>query len=566
MWKTEYDIIIVGAGVAGASLAYGLASAQPHLRICLLERSLEEPDRIVGELLQPGGVRSLEKLGMADALKNLDSAPVKGYCVLDVREGKQVHIPYPEEARGAGFHYGRFIQALRNKVRERARADASSGGVDLIEATVSNLITRDLEPQVVVGVRATRKGKTGDEQETFSAPLTIVADGCFSNFRSTVLGEENTVKPTVRSHFVGLVVRNVKLPHPNHGTVCLVQNHGPVLLYQIDQGNREGERGTGTRMLVDVSQPFPEDLKEHIATRVCSQLPEEISEPILACLADPDTRIRRMPNSFLPPAPQHVFRMSALPFPLSLLNIPWSLLSLPFSKEAKDEIYVRQQPAKHNGRKEGVMLVGDSYNMRHPLTGGGMTVALHDVVILTRLLSQQAEKSKQHPFGDWSAMNDILRKWYWERKALASTINILSVALYDLFGAEDEDLEILRTGCFKYFERGGACVSEPVSILSGMMPSPSILFYHFFSVAFYAIYILFTTADGRSFAGKVMKAFSVFRTACVVFIPLMWTEIRCWAPSAFSNVPNMLLFGLIVAGAMRLATWPKASASVGVAA
>jgi hypothetical protein len=28
------------------------------------------------------------------------------------------------------------------------------------------------------------------------------------------------------------------------------------------------------------------------------------------------------------------------------------------------------------------------------------------------------------------------------------------------------ELEVLRTGCFKYFELGGECVNGPVSILS----------------------------------------------------------------------------------------------------
>ena len=38
--------------------------------------------------------------------------------------------------------------------------------------------------------------------------------------------------------------------------------------------------------------------------------------------------------------------------------------------------------------KKGVFLIGDSWNMRHPLTGGGpgMTVALNDVVVLRDLL------------------------------------------------------------------------------------------------------------------------------------------------------------------------------------
>ena len=34
----------------------------------------------------------------------------------------------------------------------------------------------------------------------------------------------------------------------------------------------------------------------------------------------------------------------------------------------------------------GALLMGDAFNMRHPLTGGGMTVALSDVVVLQNLL------------------------------------------------------------------------------------------------------------------------------------------------------------------------------------
>jgi len=64
-------------------------------------------------------------------------------------------------------------------------------------------------------------------------------------------------------------------------------------------------------------------------------------------------------------------------------------------------------------------------------------------------------------------MVPILSDWHWQRKGLSSTVNILSVALYDLFGAEDENLFALREGCFKYFERGGECINGPVSLLSG---------------------------------------------------------------------------------------------------
>lgn len=36
--------------------------------------------------------------------------------------------------------------------------------------------------------------------------------------------------------------------------------------------------------------------------------------------------------------------------------------------------------------KPGALLMGDAFNMRHPLTGGGMTVALADIVVLRNLL------------------------------------------------------------------------------------------------------------------------------------------------------------------------------------
>jgi squalene monooxygenase len=105
-------------------------------------------------------------------------------------------------------------------------------------------------------------------------------------------------------------------------------------------------------------------------------------------------RLRRMPNSFLPPHRQARVR-------------------------------------------ESVVLLGDAWNMRHPLTGGGMTVALNDVVLLSHALV--ALGPGELGLGDWARVRSVVKNWESARRPQASTINILSVALYDLFGAEGEN-------------------------------------------------------------------------------------------------------------------------------
>ena len=43
----------------------------------LLERDLAQPDRIVGELLQPGGYLALKRLGLAGAVLGIDAQKVR---------------------------------------------------------------------------------------------------------------------------------------------------------------------------------------------------------------------------------------------------------------------------------------------------------------------------------------------------------------------------------------------------------------------------------------------------------------------------------------------------------
>lgn len=77
-----------------------------------------------------------------------------------------------------------------------------------------------------------------------------------------------------------------------------------------------------------------------------------------------------------------------------------------------------------------------------------MTVAFSDVVLLVEALRPFLQEPSPHPTSDapspistkvtvdWDHIRQAMRDWHWDRKGLSSTINILSIALYDLFSAD----------------------------------------------------------------------------------------------------------------------------------
>ncbi len=60
------DVVVVGGGIAGASLAFGLASR--GLGVVVLEPTLDYPDRVRGEAIMPWGVKEASNLGVDKVL------------------------------------------------------------------------------------------------------------------------------------------------------------------------------------------------------------------------------------------------------------------------------------------------------------------------------------------------------------------------------------------------------------------------------------------------------------------------------------------------------------------
>lgn len=413
--EDDVDVIIVGAGVAGSALAHTLG--KDGRRVHVIERDLTEQDRIVGELLQPGGYLKLIELGLEDCVEEIDAQRVFGYALF--KDGKNTRLSYPLEkfhsdVSGRSFHNGRFIQRMREKA-------ATLPNVQLEQGTVTALLE---EKGTIKGVQY--KTKTGQEM-TACAPLTIVCDGCFSNLRRSLCNP----KVDVPSCFVGLILENCDLPHANHGHVILA-DPSPILFYQISS--------TEVRCLVDVpGQKVPSisngEMAKYLKTVVAPQIPPQIYDAFIAAVDKGN--IRTMPNRSMPAAPY--------PTP-------------------------------------GALLMGDAFNMRHPLTGGGMTVALSDIVVLRDLLRPLCT------LNDAPTLSKYLESFYTLRKPVASTINTLAGALYKVFSSSpDQARKEMRQACFDYLSLGGVFSKGPISLLSGLNPRPLSLVAHFFAVAVYGV-------------------------------------------------------------------------------
>lgn len=475
----EADVVVVGAGVFGCAISYALANQGRS--VILLERWMHEPDRIVGELLQPGGVAALKKLGLGHCLEGIDSIPCHGYTVM--YNGTPKVIPYPtidsagnvthqwsgagKEGKrpvGRGFHHGRFIMQLR-------KACLQHENITVIETEVTNTV-RGEQGDHILGVETkTANKETGSKhKDAFFGQLTIIADGYASKFRKQVISKS----PIVRSKFYALELIDCPLLQPNHALV-IIGSAFPVLLYQI--GTHE------TRALIDVPADIPEaspaagGVRGYIQNCVLPAVPEPIRSAMVKALEDGKIP-RSMPNSWLPPS---------------------------------------KQPAN------GCILLGDAMNMRHPLTGGGMTVAFNDAIILSELLHPDLVPD----LGDTRAIKSAMDTLYWRRKYLTGIVNTLAQALYALFAANDPQLCALQRGCFGYFERG--MTDGPSGMLGAILQRPLVLTYHFFSVAFLAIWMNACDIIGGPLGiWKVPLALIdvvlILWRASVVFVPVMWRE------------------------------------------
>nr|KYP51758.1 Squalene monooxygenase [Cajanus cajan] len=367
------------------------------------------------------------------------------------KDKEKTKLNYPLEK----FSYdvaGRSFHNGRFIQRMREKASALHY-VRIEQGTVTSLLEQD--NKTVIGVKY--KTKDGQELKAY-APLTIVCDGCFSNLRRFLCHP----KVEVLSYSAGLVLENCQLPFENYGNI-IMDYPSFVLFYRISS--------TEIRCLVDIAgQKFPPGgMANYLKTMVASEIPHELHDAFISAIDRGNIRV--MPNR----------SMSADRYPTT----------------------------------PGALLMGDAFNMRHPLTGGGMTVALSDIVLLRDLLKPICD------LNDATSLCKHLESFYILRKPMASTINTLADTPYKVFSASPNDVDAIneiRQTSFDYLSLGRFFSGGYITLLSGLNPSLLSLVLHFSAATCYGVgrFLLPFPSFERLWTGA-----RLFLCAFVIILPII---------------------------------------------
>ncbi|XP_030830848.1 squalene monooxygenase-like [Strongylocentrotus purpuratus] len=452
------EVIIVGSGIMGSVMATVLA--RDGRKVTVFERDMRQPDRIVGETIHPGGIETLAKLGLTDCLSGFGANRLDGMVIHDPNTKKPLDFQYPRDKTerirvGYSFHYGRFVMSLR-------KAAMAENNVTYIEATVTNLLE---EKHRIVGVEYKNKGE--QTMNTLKAPLTVIADGAFSNFRKqfSTLNDEILTKPS--SYFLGMRIKKTSDFKDNHieGFWC---NSIAGVSYRTCPET--------VRLLALFGTNKPQNLQQLVMETIVPELPDHYKEVVGPALEAGSVRLRLIPAYYIPSAP---------------------LL------------------------KPGIMLLGDALSSRSAITGSGITSGLKDIQLWTDILKEMDS------LDDDEAMAESLN-WFQKkrRSSHALAINVLAQCIQTVLLSKDRYLSKFRLGAFHYVMSGGECLDGPLRIFSCLEPRPGLLLYHFLRVNLYTAYYLLKSAPWYAKPLALLDGPLVFIRSSLMFFSLWFAESK----------------------------------------
>ena len=218
--KQNYDLIIVGGGIAGGALATAMASAGKS--VLALEKSTEYQDHVRGELLQPWGVAEATELGILDVFLAAGGHFIAEHAELGDGIDSDAVVAAPLNLALLPGIPGPLALGHPTACNALEAAATEAGAVVL-----RGVQDVDVQPGSSPGVTFTYDGKAHDVQTR----IVVGADG-----RNSVVGRQLGLEAVSEEqhHWIsGLLVEDVH-EWPDH--LQTMGTHGDAQLFIFPQG------------------------------------------------------------------------------------------------------------------------------------------------------------------------------------------------------------------------------------------------------------------------------------------------------------------------------------------
>jgi 2-polyprenyl-6-methoxyphenol hydroxylase-like FAD-dependent oxidoreductase len=479
----HYDVVIVGAALAGCATAKALADADPEHRrkILLIDRCEGVHPRFSGEFIHPRGAAILDQLGFYEGLSAAGAVDVDGFAVFETADSRHVDLSYAnvpnQRPRGLSVHHKVLVEVQRRVVAQ--------SHVELVEGwAVRELVTgeRGEVRGVVMDTRAGAKA-------TITADLVVGADGKSSTVRK-LAGIPDEGRRTI-GFTAGVEVPNASLPRPTYAHVFL-GGWGPVLAYPILKADGQ----VTTRVTFDLPVHLPAKgakLRDYVLRTYLPFVPAPLSAEIAAAVCASQGSMEMAPTVELP-APSAV--------------------------------------------APGLVLVGDAGGCSHPVTASGMTMGLLDAATLGREAQRRRHVGPDEPWLDAAS----LRRYRVEHDRYVPTRQVLAAAIYEAFRGGQAGERAIRRALFDYWESGPVARSRSMSLLSCAEGRASVFLTEYLKAAGHALGTSFVPRHASHFpmTDRVRRAHGaavMARGKLGLVAQVMWAQLRpSWLPHAQARV------------------------------
>ena len=274
MASADYDIIIVGGGLAGSALAKGMA--EHGARVLVLERETAFRDRVRGEAIMPWGVPELRALGLYDTVMNAGGHPLTfwdGYQDGSRSGHRNLERTTPSgESVLACYHPDLQEAVLQAAIDAGAEVRRGARLVDI--SGTGNPSPSATSPPSVIPAKAGIHSVTvafDRGTEEISARLVVGADGRTSQVRT--LGGFQVRRDPDGNMVAGILLDGVTAPED--ATLAGMRSEDGLFVLLFPQGNGRARAYVCFRAQEDFRLQGQQDLARFLELTIRTGAPEE---------------------------------------------------------------------------------------------------------------------------------------------------------------------------------------------------------------------------------------------------------------------------------------------------